>query len=330
MLLTLAMADPLEHVLPHPVFGDHLTWFTNQSAIILLVCVLMLLIFPRLFGRPETDAPSGWKNLFEYMLEFFRNEVFRPILKDYTDAFVPFLWTLFFFILFCNIVGLFPLADIIALVTGGRVEHLGGSATGAFTTTATLAGIAFLFIHFQGLNILTRSLMDGTYHKEHEGHGTPYGGMGKPLAATGYVAAGPEPHHGHEPHKMGVVPAFCKAVPLYFWNFAPHPFKEMGPLVDIPSWGCLLLIELIGAFIKPFALCMRLLGNMVSGHIVLAVLVGLIVSAGSIGAQLAVGAPIMVLDMLIQLLEVLVAFLQAYIFVFLTALFIAGAVAPEH
>jgi F-type H+-transporting ATPase subunit a len=38
----------------------------------------------------------------------------------------------------------------------------------------------------------------------------------------------------------------------------------------------------------------------------------------------------MVLDMLIQLLEVLVAFLQAYIFVFLTALFIAGAVAPEH
>jgi F-type H+-transporting ATPase subunit a len=329
MLLNLAMADPLEHVLPHPVFGDHLTWFTNQSAMILLACVLMLLTFPRLFGRPETDAPRGWKNLFEFILQFLRDDVFRPILKDYTDAFLPFLWTLFFFILFCNIIGLFPLADIIGMLTGGRVQHLGGTATGAFTTTATLAVIAFFFIHFQGLNILTRTLMDGTYHAEHNGHGTPYGGEGKPLPVA-HSPAGPEPHHGHTPNKMGLLPAFCKAVPLYFWNFAPHPFKEMGPLVDIPSWFCLLVIELIGAAVKPFALCMRLLGNMVSGHMVLAVLVALIVSAPSLMGQFAVGAPIMILDMLIQLLEVLVAFLQAYIFAFLTALFIAGAVAPEH
>jgi F-type H+-transporting ATPase subunit a len=75
---------------------------------------------------------------------------------------------------------------------------------------------------------------------------------------------------------------------------------------------------------------MRLFGNMVSGHILLAVLISLIVAMPTILGQISVGIPVMALDLLIQLLEVLVAFLQAYIFVFLTALFIGGAVAPEH
>ena len=58
--------------------------------------------------------------------------------------------------------------------------------------------------------------------------------------------------------------------------------------------------------------------------------IGLIVVVPTILGQIGVGIPIMALDLLIQLLEILVAFLQAYIFAFLTALFIAGAVAPEH
>ena len=95
-------------------------------------------------------------------------------------------------------------------------------------------------------------------------------------------------------------------------------------------WAALLVMELLGALIKPFALCMRLFGNMVSGHIVLAVLIGLIVAVPSLWGQVGVGIPIMVLDLLIQLLEVLVAFLHAYIFTFLAAMFIAGAVAPQH
>ena len=125
------------------------------------------------------------------------------------------------------------------------------------------------------------------------------------------------------------------AVPLYLWNFAPHPFRPLegeSPIkwaMDVPMWAFLLLLEMIGAIIKPTALCLRLFGNMVAGHVLLAVLIGLIVSIPGI-VQVAVGAPIGILDVGIQLLEVFVAFLQAYIFTFLTTLFIASAIAPEH
>jgi hypothetical protein len=56
--------------------------------------------------------------------------------------------------------------------------------------------------------------------------------------------------------------AILLAIPLYFWNFAPHPFKPgpgdswLGWLADVPVWALLLALELIGAVIKPFALVM--------------------------------------------------------------------------
>ena len=74
----------------------------------------MLLIFPTLFGQARRpDAPSGARNFFESILEFLRVEVFRPALKEHTDRFVPFLWTLFFFILFCNLLGQIPIGEIV-------------------------------------------------------------------------------------------------------------------------------------------------------------------------------------------------------------------------
>jgi len=95
-------------------------------------------------------------------------------------------------------------------------------------------------------------------------------------------------------------------------------------------WGLLLVLELIGALIKPFALMIRLFANMIAGHIVLASLVALIVVFPSVYAQVGVGIPVIVLSLLIRVLELFVAFLQAYIFTFLATLFIASAVAPEH
>ena len=136
--------------------------------------------------------------------------------------------------------------------------------------------------------------------------------------------------------KLTPVMAILLAVPIYLWNFAPHPFRP-GPgeskvkwLADIPMFGLLLALELIGALIKPFALCVRLFANMVAGHVLLAVLIGLIVAVPTMGLRLMMGLPIALLDFGIQLLEIFVAFLQAYIFTFLTTLFIASAVAPEH
>ena len=83
---------------------------------------------------------------------------------------------------------------------------------------------------------------------------------------------------------------------------------------------------MIGALVKPFALCMRLFANMVAGHVVLAVLISLIVGVPAVLGQFAVGIPLGLMHLAIQILELFVAVLQAYIFTFLTTLFIASAV----
>jgi F-type H+-transporting ATPase subunit a len=69
---------------------------------------------------------------------------------------------------------------------------------------------------------------------------------------------------------------------------------------------------------------------MIAGHIVLAVLVGLIPVTLGLLAQIGIGAPVTVMSLMIRMLELFVSFLQAYIFTFLTTLFVAAAVAPEH
>ncbi len=134
----------------------------------------MLWIFPRLFDRPDGSVPTGAKNFFESILEFLRIEVFRPALKEHTDRFVPFLWTLFFFILFCNVLGVIPLAAFFELITGGHLSHVGGAATASISTTAALAVCAFFFIHANGIDTIAHALMNGTYghHPHHEEHST--------------------------------------------------------------------------------------------------------------------------------------------------------------
>src|SRR5688500_5279625 len=172
----LASADPLDHVLPHHLFDLGPFHVTNQMMMAVVAALLMLLIFPTLFRRAEEGAPSGAKNFFESIMEFLRVEVIRPALKEHTDRFVPFLWTLFFFILFSNLLGQIPFAEFVPIFTG-RTHHFSGTATGTLTTTAALAVMAFLFIHLNGIWQVARSLMDGTYghhahHEEHSASGT--------------------------------------------------------------------------------------------------------------------------------------------------------------
>ncbi|MFW6192354.1 MAG: F0F1 ATP synthase subunit A, partial [Gemmatimonadota bacterium] len=91
------------------------------------------------------------------------------------------------------------------------------------------------------------------------------------------------------------------------------------------------VVEIIGKLTKPFALAIRLFANMTAGHIVLLSLLGLIVAYGSFGAPTgvtAVAAPL-VLGLFIMFLEIFVAFLQAYIFAILTAVFI-GLIRHAH
>ncbi len=116
-MMNVLAANPMDHVLPHDLFhlGGTGIIVTNQMLMAVVAAVLMLLIFPPLFRKPHIGPPSGARNFFESILEFLRVEVFRPALKEHTDRFVPFLWTLFFFILFCNLLGQIPFGEIIAL-----------------------------------------------------------------------------------------------------------------------------------------------------------------------------------------------------------------------
>jgi len=107
-------------------------------------------------------------------------------------------------------------------------------------------------------------------------------------------------------------------------NYWGHIFWMPG--VPIPMRIILAPIELLGVFIKPFALTIRLYANMTAGHIVLMSIIGLIFIAKSWFAA----APFSILTLALSLLELLVAALQAYIFTMLTALYFGSAVEEHH
>lgn len=230
---------------------------TKFMVLELIAALLMCLLFIPLARRIRNgEAPKGclW-NLLEALLVFLRDRVARPSIGHDADRFMPFIWTIFFFVLFCNLLGILPWC---------------GSPTGAMATTATLALMTFGAVLFAGMT------------------------------------------------KHGVVG---------FWT-------GMVPHMDVPgAMGfflkpMLFVIEVIGLFIKHSVLAVRLLANMFAGHLVLAVIVAFIgATAGSyfiIWFGVTVGS--VVGAVALNGLELFVAFLQAYIFAFLSALFIGMAI----
>ncbi len=106
----------------------------------------------------------------------------------------------------------------------------------------------------------------------------------------------------------------------------PHGFfKALKPSgVPVPALLIIVPVEFLGLFIKAIALTIRLYANMLSGHIVIIAMLGTVILIGA-GALPAVG-----LAVFISLLEILVAFLQAYIFTLLSAMFIGQIHHPDH
>jgi len=103
----------------------------------------------------------------------------------------------------------------------------------------------------------------------------------------------------------------------FFKNFIPHG-------VPVPVLFLLVPIEIVGVFIKSFVLAIRLFANMFAGHIVLFAMIGMAVIYGL------AGLPAIGLALFVFMLEILVAFLQTYIFVMLSAIFIGQMLHPEH
>jgi len=271
--------SPLDHVVQHPLIerttsvtpltpNGTITLFSDQIAMIALAAILLIALMPMLVkrrkgkGGVEAMVPAGSANMLEAVCEYLRTEVARPALQEHTDRFIKYIWSVFFFLLTINILGLLP----IPAISKAFGVHLGGTASGNIWFTATLAVATMVMMVVNGLR----------------------------LGGKDYLA-----------------------------HFCPGPIW-MAPLL-VP-------VEIIGLIAKIFALAVRLFANMIAGHILLAVLLSFIMSAGAISAGLGygIGAVVVLGSVAINLLELFVAFLQAFIFTFLTTLFIGMSVVLHH
>jgi len=231
---------------------------TNLVAYQFIAIAVVLALFGVARSRYRKNpvaAPRGIQNVLESVVLYVRDQIVGPNVgtAKRTDRLMPYMMTLFFFILTLNLIGLLP---------GGH------AATGALPVTMALALTTFVVVNF----IAFKDAGVGSWFK----------------------------------HLLGGAPAY------------------IAPIM-VP-------IEVVGLITKPFALMIRLFANMTAGHIVLMSLVGLIFFfAQEMGTAVGWGvAPVSVLfSVFIYLLELLVAFLQAYIFTMLAAVFV-GLALGDH
>lgn len=238
------------------------SWFdfsiTKNVATMMFATVLLLWLFIGIAGtykKRAGQAPKGLQNLIELMVVFVRDEVVKPNIPQQWERFLPYILTIFFFILINNLIGLVP------FFPGGA------NVTGNIATTFALAIIAFLVTNLNGNS-----------------------------AYWGHI----------------------------FWV----------PGVPVPMKLFLMPIELIGIFTKPVSLFIRLFANITAGHIIILSLISLIFVFGNAGesvpgsvAGMALAIPF---TLFMNVIELIVAFMQAFIFSLLTASYIGAAVAVHH
>ena len=281
--LVLAASDPIEHLAPHPITTFGPVVFTSHMLMLLLSAVLMATIFI-VAARNYPLVPTGTRNLLDTLLEFVRSTIARPILGEQTDRYIPFLWTLFFFILINNVLGFVPLDAFLAVSVGH--QNVFGAATASLSVTAGLATLVFFAIHAAGVFQQTRLQV----------------------------------HQGRS-----VLTAAPFGVAFYLYRLVPHVPGVIGVLL----FPLLLVLELVGTVIRAFALAMRLFANMMAGHVVMVTVLLMIPTARGL-ASVGIAVPTVIGCIALSLLELFVAFLQAYIFVFLTCLFIGAVIKGEH
>lgn len=234
------------------VYDLSLTRNVVQMLLALIIFVWIMLRIAKRYksGVGVTSAPKGSQSLMEPVITFVRDEVAKPNLGHKYEKYLPYLLTVFFFILINNIFGLIP-----------------GSAnvTGNIAFTLVLGVISFVVI----------------------------------LASSN----------------------------SHYWG---HIFNPPG--VPLGVKFILVPVEFLSVFIKPFALIIRLFANMVAGHIIIICLISLIFIFGELAPAAGWGASPLAIGftIFIYFIEVLVAFLQAFIFTMLTAVFIGQAFEGEH
>ena len=233
---------------------------TKIVAGIFVSVIVLLLIFLNIAKsakRRINKAPAGLQNLFEPIVIFIRDDVAKPAIGDKKyERFMPFLLTVFFFILTNNLLGLIP------------IFPFGANVTGNIAVTMVLAIFTFFVTTF---------------------------------------------------------------------NTNRHYWKEIyNP--DVPWWlkfpiPLMPIVELTGVITKPFVLMVRLFANMLAGHLIVTVFVSLIfVFAKLMGVEAGIGVSFVsvLFSIFMLLLDVLVSFIQAYVFTLLSALYFGMASPEEH
>jgi F-type H+-transporting ATPase subunit a len=269
-------ANPLEHVIDHPtleipsLWGPKYEWvvdlpniagfqITRFMVMELIVAALMIgIMIPSVRHIARTPYSKGiFANMIEVVLLFIRDQVARPSIGGHgADRFLPFLWTIFFFILFSNLLGLLPVC---------------ASATGNVNVTGPLALMTLVLVLWTGMR------------------------------------------------EQGIVG--------YWLAIVPH--MDVPWWLKPPLWILMFIIEVSGLLIRHFVLCVRLFANMFGGHVVLSAVLGFILMAWS-SLALYVVLPLSVGGLVaLNLLELLVGFIQAYVFTYLAALFIGAALHPH-
>ena len=246
-------AKDIEAVDGSKVYDFSLTKNVVQMFISLFILVLIMLAVAKKYksGQGITSAPKGLQNLVEPVITFIRDDIAKPNLGRKANSYLPYLLTVFFFILINNLFGLLP-----------------GSAnvTGNTAFTMVLGIISLIVILF--------------------------------------------------------------STNRHFWGhiFWPPGVPFLVKLILIP-------IELAGVLlIKPAALIIRLFANMVAGHIIILSFIVLIFIFGGMSRVAGYGfSPLSVaFAVFIYVIEILVAFIQAYIFTTLTAVFIGQSMEGGH
>jgi F-type H+-transporting ATPase subunit a len=249
-------ADPIHQfeikkILNLGTVGGQEIAFTN-SALFMGIAVAGISLL--MIGATASRAlvPGRTQSLAEMSYEFVADMI-RSTAGPDGMRFFPFVFTLFMFILFLNMLGMLPLA--------------GFTVTSHIVITAALALLVFITVIVYGLA-----------------------------------------HNGLRFFKL-FVPS---GIPVYIL-----------PLI--------VLIEVMSFLSRPISHSVRLFANMLAGHITLKVFAGFVVMLGAFGIGGWVGAILpLALTVALTALELLVAFLQAYVFAILTCIYLNDAIHPGH
>ena len=232
---------------------------TKTVAGIFVSVIVLLLVFlniAKTAKRRAGMAPQRMQNLFEPVILFVRDDIAKPAIGEKRfEKFMPFLLTVFFFILINNLLGLIP------------IFPFGANVTGNIGVTMVLAMFTFLVTTFN---------TNKHYWKE----------------------------------------IYNPEVP--WWLKFPIPLMP--------------IVELTGVITKPFVLMIRLFANMLAGHLIVTVFVSLIfIFAVKMGVAGGLGVSVIsvLFSVFMLLLDVLVSFIQAYVFTLLSALYF-GMASPDH